>query len=284
MNRLSQFFFTVVLCVSSTTILSPAYSQTINSKDVALYFELSGINALLNSVPEQLKDMQLDAVEEYGESSSDVIVLNGLIEAWQYPVIQKQLSNAIKNTLTEEQLSALLYWQNSTLAKQFKDKDSSTNQALFEQDFISFINRLPVSMPDKEHVALINELIDAKQMVDSMVDLTLSVSRPVMMALADTETAKRDGMTVEVIEQQLLELEQLLVEDLSEQIALLSYYLYKDVSIKDLHEYTAFYHSDLGQLELAILNKALHQSIALWQTYYEDVSYNILLSSAFSEE
>lgn len=284
MNRLSQFFFTVVLCVSSTTILSPAYSQTINSKDVALYFELSGINALLNSVPEQLKDMQLDAVEEYGESSSDVIVLNGLIEAWQYPVIQKQLSNAIKNTLTEEQLSALLYWQNSTLAKQFKDKDSSTNQALFEQDFISFINRLPVSMPDKEHVALINELIDAKQMVDSMVDLTLSVSRPVMMALADTETAKRDGMTVEVIEQQLLELEQLLVEDLSEQIALLSYYLYKDVSIKDLHEYTAFYHSDLGQLELAILNKALHQSIALWQTYYEDVSYNILLSSTFSEE
>lgn len=284
MNRLSQFFFTVVLCVSSTTILSPAYSQTINSKDVALYFELSGINALLNSVPEQLKDMQLDAVEEYGESSSDVIVLNGLIDAWQYPVIQKQLSNAIKNTLTEEQLSALLYWQKSTLAKQFKDKDSSTNQALFEQDFISFINRLPVSMPDKEHVALINELIDAKQMVDSMVDLTLSVSRPVMMALADTETAKRDGMTVEVIEQQLLELEQLLVEDLSEQIALLSYYLYKDVSIKDLHEYTAFYHSDLGQLELAILNKALHQSIALWQTYYEDVSYNILLSSAFSEE
>lgn len=284
MNRLSQLVFIVVLYFSNTIISKPVYAQVLDAKDVAQYFELSGINTLLNSVPEQLKAMQLDAVEEYGENSSDVMVLNGLIEAWQYPIIHQQLSHAIEKSLTAEQLNALLFWQNSKLAKTFKDKDSLTSQELFEQDFILFINRLPLSMPDKKHIAVINDLIDAKQMVESMVDLTLSISRPVMIALADTESAKRDGMTIEVIEQQLFELEQLLVEDLSEQIALLSYYLYKDVTIDDLNQYTEFYQSDLGQLELAILNKALHQSIALWQTYYEDVSYNILLSSTLSEE
>ncbi len=282
MIRFPYLVIIILLSASSAAFSTFAYSQSISSKDLAQYFELSGVNSLLHSVPEQLQSMRLDAVEEYGENSPDVKVLNGLIKAWQYPMIQRQLASVIEESVTEEQLSALIHWQKSTLALQFKNKDLVTTQEQFEQDFIKFINRLPLSLPDKEQVVLINDLIDAKQIVDGMVDLTLSVSRPVMLALVETESAKRDGLTVELVEQQLLELEQLLVEDLSEQIALLSYYLYKDVSRQDLADYTKFYQSDLGQLELAILNKVLHQSIALWQTYYEEVSYNILLSRTWS--
>lgn len=274
-----SFLFTTLFVFSTFSIANVQSHSNVQNKvntvqqdSIYQYFELAGINRLLASVPEQVRAMQQDVIAEQGEMSADNKILSTLVAAWQQQEIRQSLADSLVKSLNEKQLSELINWQNSALAKLIKQRDELTNKASFEQSFIAFVETLPHSLPNENKQQLINELIDAKHMVDSMVELTLAVSRPVLLAMLQSPAAEKEGLTVQSVEQQLFELEQLLKPELELQISLVSYFLYQDVEDSKIQQTVEFYHSDIGQLELAILNKALYQSIAIWQARYEEKS------------
>ncbi|WP_286266159.1 hypothetical protein [Thalassotalea atypica] len=279
LNRFQLYSFSILLLSVSPFLMANSISaDKDHSRQMARYFELSGINDLLESIPEQLKSMQLDAENEYGTDSLDNKIMQSLIDAWDDRKIKHALMTKINDSITSQQLSALIQWQSSALPQLVKHKEAEANNDDFEQKFVQFVRGIPENMPDRNHRAAINKVIDAKHMVDNMIDLTLSVSRPVLLALVETESARKEKMTVSDVERQLFELEHLLQDDLSHQISILSYFLYKNLSTTELNEYAQFYQSDLGLVELSLLNEALHYSIALWQTAYAGRSPHLLLT------
>ena len=277
-KRLKVCQFSVLIFFVSTSLLAKPFANNLHDRELEQYFKLSGINELLDSIPEQLKFMQIDAEAEYGIESSDNQISLALLEAWDDKKIKFALKAKIAEAVTSQQLSALIKWQSSVLAQHIKQKDLAAEHDNFEQEFVQFVANIPANMPDKNHRVAINKVIDAKRMVDNMIDLTISVSRPVLLALVNSESAESENMSVADVERQLVELEQLLQNDLSHQISMLSYFLYKDLSITELNQYAHFYQSELGLLELSLLNQALHYSIALWQSAYVGNSPHILLT------
>ncbi|WP_448211364.1 hypothetical protein [Colwellia sp. MEBiC06753] len=235
---------------------------------LAQYLELAGVNQILTSIPEQIETMYLEAVDEQGENAGDTKILAALVQAWSQQQIQQSLINSLAELVDDTQLTALVDWQNSGVMQIIKQQEALTEQHDFSKEFYNFAQQLPNSLPSLEKRALINQLLDARQIVDAMVELTLSVSEPVMVALLDSPTAKESGFDQDSINQQLFELRALLENDLSEQISLLSYYLYRDIDDNDLIKYIDFYQSELGQLELSLQSNALHKSIGFWQENY----------------
>lgn len=246
-------------------------------KQLTNYFELAGVNELLHSVSAQLEQMHEQMSLDYGEHSVDAQIVAKLQSAWQLSQFLPQINQHIEKSLTPNQLSALMQWQQSQLAQKVKQLDQASESQEFQQAFIRFLDRLPADMPTQSKVQLINDIIDAKQVVDGMVELTIEVSRPVFIALLASPEAKKEGLTRAKIETQLQELEQLLEQDLARQVATLSYYLYKDLSVDELQRYADYYQSATGRLELEIQQKALSQSIALWQANYQQLDYNAML-------
>ena len=283
-KRFKAYQLNVLILFLSPSIAALPIANDRHSGELEQYFELSGINELLDSIPAQLKAMQLETEFEYGVDSSDNQISLALIDAWDEKKIKMALKTKVSEAITPEQLSALVNWQSGALAQHIKQKDLAVENASFEYKFIQFVTNIPANMPDKNHRVAINRVIDAKHMVDNMVELTISVSRPVLLALVETESAKSEHMTIADVEGQLVELEQLLQDDLSHQISMLSYFLYKDLSITELNQYAQFYQSELGLLELSLLNEALHYSIALWQSAYVGNSPHILLTKRVKEK
>ncbi|NMP30899.1 hypothetical protein HII17_04920 [Thalassotalea sp. M1531] len=264
MKKVFLFFNCLLLSFSVfAKVQQPAKEQLLTS-----YFEMIGVNQLLTSVPAQVESMYQDTIAEQGKDAPDSKILAALVNAWKQQNIKSNIIASVANRLEHAQLQQLVSWQTGELAVQLKAQDALAEKDDFANEFFAFAQQLPQSLPSKEKMALINQLIDSKQMIDSMVDLTISVSEPVMIALLASPSAKEDGFNSQAVNEQLRELRVLLEEDLSQQIALLSYYLYRDFSLEDLQAYVDFYQSDLGQLELTILSNALHQSIALWQANY----------------
>jgi len=258
------YFSCLVFSISSFAKVQ----QAVTEQQVNRYFELAGVNQLLKSVPEQINAMYLDTVNEQGAHATDSKILAALVNAWQQQEITSHVIQSVSQRLEQAQLQALMTWQTGSLALKMKSQDALPEQEDFAQGFEQFAMAIPQSLPSIEKRQLINQLIDSKQMVESMVELTISVSEPVMIALMASPTAAQDGFDQEVINAQLRELRGLLEDDLSQQMAMLSYYLYRDLTETELAAYVEFYQSDVGQLELDILSSALHQSIALWQANY----------------
>lgn len=269
----------LIALMSWIALAFPVLANVQHTENIRLlerYFELAGVEQLLASVPTQIESMYYETVAEQGDNAADSQILAALFSAWDQKKIKAELMANLAIKLEKQKLQQLLSWQNGQLAQSIKQLDLQTEQEAFALSFQEFALKIPQSLPAKDKMALINEVIDSKQMVDSMVELTLSVSEPVMAALLASPTALTDGFDRGSINEQLAELKVLLESDLSQQISLLSYFLYKDVADKDLQKYAAFYQSELGRLELEILSTALHQSIALWQEEYHQ---NVLVIS-----
>lgn len=248
------------------------------------YFALAEVNTLLDSVPNQIEAMYQDSVVEQGEDASDSRILLSLLSAWHGDDFKSELISRLSKSISHSELTQLVHWQQGDLARQIKQQDLLSEQPEFAGEFFQFSQKLPHSLPSQHKMILINELIEAKQMVNGMVDVTLSVSRPVLTALASASLEQQEEIKIETIEQQISELGQLLETEMSMQIALLSYYLYRNVPEDTLIAYTEFYQSALGQLELKVLNDALHQSIALWQKEYSMLAISDVKSDSANDK
>lgn len=259
MNLLSKLYFVLFLCI--TLFSNNAFSNSINNEDIYSYLDLSGTKTALNGIPEQMFAMgqQMQLTAKNPEESNRVMEV--LANSWQVDDMERIVFEHVKQNFTAVELKNLLVWLQSDLSRRIKQAEEKSSEPNFNQEFMQYMAKVQTNPPSPERIQAVRNFIESTQMVDHTVDMVVGIAKGITknVQVTDSET-----ITDEQIDNQMQQMEAMMKPQLEQQLILVSYFLYEDLTNEDINSYADFYQKPLGQKELKVMSGAVVKALGSW--------------------
>ena len=286
-KRLGLFFVFLILPLSMTIHAAQAADPPKTHAQLVLeYIELSGSKALVESFPDQIQQMlaQKQAMssdqgkEEFKEVSE---LFKGVFDEKK---MLAEISAYILKTTDRGSVEKFLEWLKRPLAKKVmaEKNDMAKNNLANVQAFMEELKKNPLA---PERLALIQDLEKATQETEFALSISLEVLTGTISALNNAMPPEKK-MPKAQIEAQIESIESMLRGSLKEQVTTALSYSYRNITDKELKEYTAFYKTDIGKKENQAKGKGFAQAIKTSFSNLQEkiVAYMIKKSSAFEKD
>ena len=267
MKKLSSWYLSTAFLLA--TFSQAAFANTTKTEEVKTYLDLSGINLVLESVPSQIQAMsqQMQLTEKDPVQAQEF--MNVLISSWDEQKIQYALIDNIKSSFSTDEIKQLNTWLKTDLAQKIKLAEQKSSSSSFNQDFMQYMSKIQSTPPNAERVASVRHFIESTHLVDHTLEMILGISKGLTKTLQASEGVV---ITEEQLATQMQQMEGMMKPQLEEQMIYVSYYTYEEISDEDIHNYSDFYNTPLGQKELNVMSKSIGHSFGLW---VEDAMKNI---------
>lgn len=252
-----------VLFISVFAFSAFAKENKVSDQQIQEFIQLSGVQQLLDSIPAQIYAMANQQQLIQANPNVDNSVAQILIEAWQPESINESISAYIFENSNSDEITDLLEWRKSPLAKKMTALELASSEPSFQADFLRYMADLQETPPSPETMQVIQRLVGATNMADTMLAMSTQITRGMLSVLTETEE-NRDKVTQSEIDQQIASMREIMLPQMQQQAILMSYYIYRDVSNDELAQYSSFYESDLGSKELSLLFGSLSLSMNEW--------------------
>lgn len=262
MKKINLPNFIILLLTLTFSQLGAA--KTISDEDVTQYLALSGIDSALQGIPAQMRAMnqQMQMTAKDPEQSQKVMEI--LLNAWQLEEVKLVVSEHVKDNFTANEMQQLLQWLNSDLARRIKLAEEKASEPSFNQDFMSYIAALQTTPPTPSRVKVIREFVEVTNLVEHSLNIVLAVAKGTVEGL----TVANPGQTIntEQVQQQMAQMEQMMRPALEQQMIMVSYFIYDQLTEQEIEQYTHFYQQPLGQKELTVMYDGIGQALNFWST------------------
>lgn len=246
-------------------LLACCQSAIANSKvsddDVYAYLNLSGAQKALSAIPSQLhamgQQMQLTA-KNPAESQK---ALEQIIASWDQDQIDQIVFDHIKNNINATDMAKLLNWLNTDKIRRIKLAEEQSSDANFEQMFIAYIPTLRETPPSATRIAAVRDFIESTNAVEHTVDMVAGISRGLIenMQVSDEEKPSQ-----QMIDEQIGQLRTVMSAQMEQQLIMVSYFLYRDISDAELTDYADFYKKALGKKDIDLIYGSVGEGLAFW--------------------
>jgi hypothetical protein len=269
MKKINLLYYVLLVLITTFSQLSTA--KSISDEDVKQYMALSGIDSALNGIPAQMGAMsqQMQMTAKDPEEAKKIVGL--LATSWQQQTAEKTVADHIKGNLSAQEMQHLLKWLNSDLARRVKSAEEKAAAPNFNQDFMQYMARLQTTPPTTERMKVIRNFVETTDMIDHTVEIVMSVANGTIEALTVANPDK--AVSDEEMASQLSQMEVMMRPQLEQQMIMVSYFIYDELTEQEIKQYTQFYQQELGQKELTVMYDAIGQALTLWsKTAFKNIA------------
>ncbi len=262
MKKINSLAFILVVMLALFSQISSA--KAISDDNVKQYLALSGIDSALDGIPAQMNAMGQQMQITVKDPAQAQRVVDLLLNAWQIDEVRLIVAEHVKENFSTVEMKSLLTWLNSDLARKIKSAEEKAAAANFNQEFMTYMAQLQTTPPTTARVQVIREFIDTTHIVDHSLNIVMSVAQGTMEGLnaANPEQAVSD----EQMRTQLSQMQIMMRPALEQQLVMVSYYIYQQLTEQEIVQYTKFYQQPLGQKELDIMYDGIGQALNYWST------------------
>ena len=262
MKKINSLAFILVVMLALFSQISSA--KAISDDNVKQYLALSGIDSALDGIPAQMSAMGQQMQITVKDPAQAQRVVDLLLNAWQIEEVRLIVAEHVKENFSTAEMKSLLTWLNSDLARKIKSAEEKAAAANFNQELMAYMAQLQTTPPTTARVQLIRDFIDTTHIVDHSLNIVMSVAQGTMEGInvANPEQAVSD----EQIQTQLSQMQIMMRPALEQQMVMVSYYIYQQLTEQEIVQYTKFYQQPLGQKELDIMYDGIGQALNYWST------------------
>jgi len=262
MKKLTSLYGILFLLLTAFSQLSSA--KAISDEDVKHYLALSGIDSALNGIPAQMNAMNQQMQITAKDPAQAQKVMDLLVNAWQLDEAKQVVAEHMKENFSADEMQTLLTWLNSDLARRIKSAETKASAPSFNQEFMAYMARLQTTPPTTERVKVIRNFVEVTHIVDHSLKIVMSVAKGTIEGLMVANPG--ESVNEEQIQAQLSQMEVMMRPALEQQMILVSYYIYDELTEQEIAQYTQFYQQPLGQKELAVMYDGIAQALNYWST------------------
>ncbi len=262
MKKINSLVFILVVMLALFSQISSA--KAISDDNVKQYLALSGIDSALDGIPAQMSAMGQQMQITVKDPAQAQRAVDLLLNAWQIEEVRLIVAEHVKENFSTAEMKSLLTWLNSDLARKIKSAEEKAAAANFNQELMAYMAQLQTTPPTTGRVQVIRNFIDTTHIVDHSLNIVMSVAQGTMEGLnaANPEQAVGD----EQIQTQLSQMQIMMRPALEQQMVMVSYYIYQQLTEQEIVQYTKFYQQPLGQKELDIMYDGISQALNYWST------------------
>lgn len=253
-----KYFFFISLIFSQFTYAD----NKISDGEVYSYLELSGIKASIQGMPAQVEMMSQQMQLTSADPEKDRVVISVLLEAWQEDKINQALITHIQKKMTPAEMTQILSWLNTPLIKRIKTSELAATSPDLQQELMLYMANLQSNPPTPARMAAIKELVSVTKMAENATDIAVSIVANMFKGMQAAMPEKQ--VSEEQIQQQVQQVRAMISQAMNQQMVLMSYYIYRDISDTELAEYMSFYQKSLGQKELTVVYGGMKNAMQLW--------------------
>ncbi len=260
MKKINSLTFILVLMLALFSQISSA--KAISDDNVKQYLALSGIDSALDGIPAQMNAMGQQMQITVKDPAQAQRVVDLLLNAWQIEEVRQIVAEHVKENFSTAEMKSLLTWLKSDLARRIKAAEAKAAAPNFNQEFMAYVAQLQTTPPTTARVQAIRRFIDTTHIVDHSLNIVMSVAQGTMEGLnaANPEQAVSD----EQIRTQLSQMQITMRPALEQQMVMVSYYIYQQLTEQEIEQYSKFYQQPLGQKELDIMYDGIGQALNYW--------------------
>ena len=261
MQRKSFFIKFLFFTTLTFSYLSQAANK-ISDGEIYAYLELSGVKASIQSMPEQIQMMSQQMQLTSANPEQDKVVIKALLSAWHEEKINEQLITYIQDNMSSAEMTKILSWLNSNQVKKIKSAELQATQTDFQQELMRYMADLQSNPPTPERMKAVKDFVGTTKMTENATDIAIAIVENMFKGMKAAMPNK--AMTDEQITQQLTQMRTMMSQVMHQQMMMVSYYLYRDITDAELEEYMSFYKKPIGQTELTVVYAGLKKALSSW--------------------
>ena len=247
--------------VSLLSIANGVLAETQKEK-AEKYASLSGIDETITAVPAQFEAIQNQLLL----TEKDPVAVKKAVEIfsdqWNSASLRNTAIDYIAERLTVEQLDQLIKRQETPLVRKMVAEELMSTSPSFQSDFMQYVAELHVTPPQPDTIKAIQQFVSRTKLDEVMLEMSVQVTGAVLKGFGEikpeSEAAQKQA------EQQITAMRVAMKPMMEQQAVLMSYYIYRNIANEDLDEYSAFYETELGQIERDIAVQAFTEVITEW--------------------
>ena len=115
--------------------------------------------------------------------------------------------------------------------------------------------------PSPTRISAVRDFVESTNAEDNTVGMLMDMSKGV---LENVQSESSDKMPKEAIEAQMGQMQTMLTAQMKQQLIMVSYFLYRDISDEGFAEYAQFYKEDLGKKDIALIYGSIGDAMNHW--------------------
>jgi hypothetical protein len=254
----------IIIFILFATFSQLSAAKAISDENVTQYLALSGIDSALEGIPAQMRAMNQQMQMTAKDPEQAQKVMDILLNSWQLEDVKLVVSEHVKDNFTVIEMEKLLIWLNSDLAKRIKMAEEKASAPSFNQDFMSYIATLQTTPPTTSRVKVIRNFVETTNLVEHSLKIVMAVAKGTVEGL--TVANPSQNLNDEQIKNQMAQMEQMMRPALEQQMIMVSYFIYDQLTEQEIEQYTHFYQQPLGKKELNVMYDGIGQALNFWST------------------
>ncbi len=263
------FLLTICLSLSFTSHVFAGVHEKLISK----YIELSGIDQMLLTFPDQIDAMFSQKILTSEQPESEKRVAKIMKESFDFVLVKENLNIFLLQNTDINLLENLIQWLETPLAQKIKEEELSSSGPGSQADLLRYIADLQTNPPSQDRIAIIQEIEKTTKLSELSTNITIEMLRGMFKSFNLTlPEDKRKSMGK--IEEEINKFKPVIQNSLRQQMILSSFYSYRNISNVELIKYIEFYKSNTGKTEINVVGNAIANVLKQW---FVDVTEKIII-------
>ena len=257
--------FTKIMACTSLALLvfSTFAAASTHEKLVSKYIELSGIEEILYSFPEQLEQTANQKSLTSTNPERDQKVVEILKSAFDSSKAENELYLYLLDHTNPQHLSDMIDWLESPLGRKIKMYEVESSLPQEQANMLRYIADLQADPPSQERIILLNTLEEVSQTSELVATITIDMIKGMIWAIGKT-LPEEEQLNIQEAEEKIVEMKPVIKSSLRQQMVIASFYTYRDITNEELEKYIALYQSDAGKAEIEIVGAAISKVMTSW--------------------
>ena len=249
--------------VLASLIITTSYaSNQISDAQVYQLMDKSGVTKSIEGLPQQLQAMGQQMALTAKNPAEHQKFMEVFVSSLNPDVMLNQMSEHIKKNVSYDELQLILTWLDSDLASRVVNAELQSSDPKFQQNLMHYIAELQTTPPSPERTKVIINYVESAEVVEQSINMIMAMLENMFEAFKVTQPEN-----VELAGQLDVQLEQMAANikpAMEQQMILTSYFIYRDISNKDLNQYSSFYKQDTGKKYLSLMIGAIGDGMSDW--------------------
>ncbi len=261
MKRHFILTFLLTICLS-TCFLSHVFAG-VHEKLINKYIELSGLDQMLSTFPEQIDAMFSQKIITSEQPEKEKKLASIMKESFDILLIKENLKYFLIQNTDINFFEDLIKWLETPLAQKINEEALSSSGPGSRADLLRYITDLQTNPPSQDRIAIIQEVERTTKLSELSTYIAIEMMRSMFESFNLTLTKdKRKSMGE--IEEEIKTIKPAIQNALRQQMILTSFYSYRNISNEELIKYIEFYKSNTGKTEINVVGMAIANVLKQW--------------------
>ncbi len=251
-----RFILTSLLTICLSLSLTTHVFSGVHEKLVNKYIEISGLDQMLSTFPDQIDTMFSQKTLTSKQSETEKKVAAIMKESFDIVLVKKNLNSFLLQNTDINFFNNLINWLETPLAQKIKGEELSSSGPNSQAELLRYVAGLQTNPPSQDRITIIQAVERTTKLSELSTYIAIETIRGMLVSFNFTlPEDKRKSMGE--IEEEIKAIKPAIQNSLRQQMILTSFYSYRNISNEELIKYIEFYKSNTGKAEIIVVGKAI---------------------------